>query len=91
MLSVAVAARALVVSFRFVPFRSAPFGLFRFAPFRFLFRLALALAPLEKAWIERVAEIPVDGSNHRPDVCLIEVRGCDSRYCSYYCYYYYFL
>eukprot|EP00904_Undaria_pinnatifida_P007563 jgi/Undpi1/3937/HiC_scaffold_16.g07305.m1 len=28
-----------------------------------------------QAWIERVAEIPVDGSNHRPDVCLIEVGG----------------
>lgn len=27
----------------------------------------------EQAWIERVAEIPVDGSNQRPDVCLIEV------------------
>ncbi len=26
-----------------------------------------------QAWIERVAEIPVDGSNLRPDVCLIEV------------------
>lgn len=29
----------------------------------------------EQAWIERVAEIPVDGSNQRPDVCLIEVRA----------------
>ncbi|CBJ33951.1 CTP synthase [Ectocarpus siliculosus] len=28
-----------------------------------------------QAWIERVAEIPVDGSNQRPDVCLIEVGG----------------
>ncbi|CAN0292781.1 unnamed protein product, partial [Hapterophycus canaliculatus] len=28
---------------------------------------------IQKAWIERVAEIPVDGSNQRPDVCLIEV------------------
>ncbi|CAN0386890.1 unnamed protein product [Ascophyllum nodosum] len=28
-----------------------------------------------QAWIERVAEIPVDGSNLRPDVCLIEVGG----------------
>lgn len=29
-----------------------------------------------QSWIERVAEIPVDGTNQRPDVCLIEVRSC---------------
>lgn len=26
-------------------------------------------------WVERVAAIPVDGSNHRPDVCIIELGG----------------
>lgn len=24
-------------------------------------------------WVQRVAAIPVDGTNHRPDVCIIEV------------------
>ncbi|ROW18354.1 hypothetical protein VPNG_00510 [Cytospora leucostoma] len=28
-----------------------------------------------KDWIERVAKIPVDGSNEEPDVCIIELGG----------------
>ncbi|VDN60291.1 unnamed protein product [Dracunculus medinensis] len=26
-------------------------------------------------WVQRVAAIPVDGTNHRPDVCIIELGG----------------
>ncbi len=28
-----------------------------------------------QSWIVRVAQIPVDGSNVSPDVCLVEVGG----------------